>query len=94
VTNNPSAGNTDCSWAPSGNYIVYSAGGPHIKVANLFIIAATGGTPIQLTNSCGLDGAPGWSPDGSKIAFESAAFDPDKKGSTAIWIINAPLGIK
>jgi len=94
VTNNPSAGNTDCSWSPSGNYIVYSAGGPHIKVANLFIIAATGGTPIQLTNSCGLDGAPGWSPDGSKIAFESAPFDPDKKGSTAIWIINAPLGIK
>jgi TolB protein len=94
VTNNPTAGNTDCSWSPSGNYIVYSAGGTDINVANLFIIAASGGTPLRLTNSCGLDGAPGWSPDGSKIAFESAPFDPDLKGSTAIWIINAPHGVK
>jgi len=94
VTNNPRAGNTDCSWSPSGNYIVYSAGGTDINVANLFIIAASGGTPLRLTNSCGLDGAPGWSPDGSRIAFESAPFDADLKGSTAIWIIAVPRGIR
>lgn len=98
VTNNPTAGNTDCSWSPSGKFIVYSAGGTDINVANLFIIAASGGTPLRVTKSCGLDGAPGWSPDGSKIAFESAPFDPDPQGSTpgrtAIWIISAPSGIK
>ena len=94
VTNNPTSGNTDCSWSPSGHYIVYSAGGPSINIANLFIIPALGGASNQRTDSCGLDGAPGWSPDGSKIAFESAPFDPDVKGSTAIWIINAPPGVK
>jgi TolB protein len=93
VTNNPSLGNTDPSWTPSGQYIVYSAGGPKIRIANLFVIAAAGGSPIQITSSCGLDGAPGWSPDGSKIAFESAPYDPDLKGSTTIWVIAAPPGI-
>lgn len=86
--------NTDASWSPSGNYIVYSSGDEDIKIANLFVIAATGGDRIRVTRSCGLDGAPGWSPDGSKIAFESAPFDPDAKGSTTLWVIDAPAGIR
>ena len=42
VTNNPTLSNTDCSWSPSGNFIVYSAGGADINIANLFAIPATG----------------------------------------------------
>lgn len=94
ITNAPALVNTDPSWSPSGNYIVYSAGGPGIAVANLFVIPASGGAPVRLTHSCGLDGAPGWSPDGSKIAFESAPYDPDLQGSTRIWVIAAPPGIR
>jgi TolB protein len=95
VTNNPRRSNTDPSWSPSGDYIVYSAGGPGIEIANLFVIRASGGTPAQVTSSCGLDGAPGWSPDGSRIAFESAPFDPDEQaGGTTLWVIDAPAGIR
>lgn len=94
VTKSPTLVNTDASWSPSGKYIVYSSGGSNVNIANLFVIPATGGTRIRATNSCGLDGAPGWSPDGSKIAFESAPYDPDPAGNTAIWIVAAPPGIK
>ena len=94
VTNNPTQGNTDPSWSPSGKFIVYSAGGGNINIANLFVIAATGGTRLRVTRSCGLDGAPAWSPDGKKIAFESAPYDPDLRGVTHIWIIDAPKGIR
>jgi TolB protein len=94
VTRSPALVNTDGSWSPSGRYIIYSAGGPSVNNANLFVIPATGGRRIRVTNSCGLDGAPGWSPDGSKIAFESAPFDPDLRGSTAIWLVDAPPGIR
>jgi len=94
VTNNPQLSNTDPSWAPSGNYIVYSAGGGNINIANLFIIPATGGKRIRLTRSCGYDGAPGWSPDGKKVAFESAPYDPDLHGNTRIWVIDAPHGVR
>lgn len=94
VTRQVDESNTDPSWSPSGQYIVYSAGGPGIKIANVFVIPAAGGTRLQVTSSCGLDGAPGWSADGSRIAFESAPFDPDESGSTTLWWIDAPVGVK
>ncbi|MDR6289210.1 TolB protein [Inquilinus ginsengisoli] len=92
----PAAGgdNSDPSWSPSGAYIVYSGDGSDIDNANLFVVPATGGVPLRLTRSCGYDGAPGWSPDGRSIAFESAAFDPDKMGSTTLWVIAAPAGVR
>jgi TolB protein len=97
VFNVTSAGelfNTDASWSPSGNYIVYSSGDADIEIANVFVIPANGGNRIRVTRSCGLDGAPGWSPDGSTIAFESAPFDPDAQGSTTLWTIDAPAGVR
>ena len=94
VTNAYKNNNTDPSWSPSGNYIVYSSGGRGIAVANLFIVPAIGGPRQQLTKSCGLDGAPGWSHDGTRIAFESAETDPDESGRTTLWTIAAPPGIQ
>ena len=85
---------TDPSWSPSGNYIFYSGGGDGIEVANLFVIAAAGGRATRVTTSCGLDGAPGWSADGSQIAFESSPVDPDASGSTTLWVIAAPPGMR
>jgi dipeptidyl aminopeptidase/acylaminoacyl peptidase len=72
------------SWSPDGSTIVftymarearnepgpgelpYTYSGP-----NLYSIPATGGEPVQLTNS-GTDEDPVWSPDGSMIVFQKA----------------------
>lgn len=94
VTNDGALFNADASWSPSGDYIVYSSGDDDIEIANLFVIPANGGSRIRVTRSCGLDGAPGWSPDGGRIAFESAPFDPDAQGSTTLWVIDAPAGVR
>ena len=94
LTRDPSAGNTDPSWSPSGRYVVYSAGGDGIAIANLWIIPAVGGVRRRLTTyPTGYDGAPGWSNNGRLIAFESAPADPDGSGSTSLWVIAAPAGV-
>lgn len=94
VTKASARGNTDPSWSPSGATIVYSAGGPGLANANLFVVPAMGGTPVRLTVNCGYDGAPGWSADGRSIVFESAPYDPDARGSTTLWRIAAPAGLR
>jgi TolB protein len=40
--------------------------------------------PVQLTQAPGLDGAPSWSPDGSRIAFHST-----RGGALNVWVMNA-----
>jgi len=80
--------NTDASFSPDANKIVYSADNGELEHANLFIIPVGGGAPERLTfNNGGYDGAPSWSPDGTKVAFESCGGDPDGSSGTTIWII-------
>ena len=45
---------------------------------------ASGGTPQRLTNSPGIDTGGSYSPDGSKIVFES-----DRSGGQQIYVMNA-----
>jgi TolB protein len=85
---------TDASFSPDGQCIVYSADSPTLKCANLFIKPVSGGEPIRITHFDGYDGAPSWSPDGSKIIFESSHGDPDNTLGTTIWMINISVGNK
>ncbi len=81
---------TDASFSPDGQWIVYSSDEMGFEFANLFIIPTSGGAPVQVTFHDGYDGAPSWSPDGTKIAFESSPGDPDDFSGTTLWIIDMP----
>jgi TolB protein len=81
--------NTDASFSPDGLNIVYSGDNSELEYANLYIIPVGGGPAQRLTfNNGGYDGAPSWSPDGTKVAFESCSGEPDNSSGTTIWIID------
>jgi TolB protein len=52
--------------------------------ADIYVAPADGGAPQRLTTSPGIDTAPSFSPDGTKIVFES-----DRSGSQQLYIMNA-----
>ena len=81
---------TDASFSPDGQWIVYSSNQLGLEFANLFITSVSEGNPIRITHYEGYDGAPSWSPDGKKIAFESYPGDPDNSSGTLLWIIDVP----
>lgn len=82
---------TDASFSPDGQWIVYSSDEDGLDSANLFIVPVAGGTSTRITFFGGYDGAPSWSPDGERIAFESYPGDPDDSPGTSIWIIDVPV---
>jgi TolB protein len=93
ITRTPNLSETDVSWSPSGEWLVFSGDGPNIDVASLFTIRFDGAERKRLTTARGFyDGAPSWSPNGRAIAFESRRGDPDGSAGTRIWTIAAPAG--
>ena len=90
ITTSP-ASDTDASWSPDGDWIVYSSDHGDLPVPNIFIISSQGGEPINVTsNATYEDGAPSWSPDGNWIAFESHP-GQDEDTPSALWIIPVPI---
>lgn len=75
----PTTGETRMpNWSPNGNQIVhkrYIGVGPEI-----FTMDTSGNNPIRLTYNNNFDNYPKYSPDGTKITFESNA---------NVWIMNA-----
>jgi Tol biopolymer transport system component len=70
------------SVAPDGQWIAARIGiEPRTRLVKIPI---AGGEPIPLTSGDNFDGAPAWSPDGTRIAFASSS-----AGTTAVWLIRS-----
>jgi TolB protein len=69
-------------WSPDGRWVLYSmAIGGNTDIYK--VSSAGGGTPVKLTDSPGIDIGGSFSPDGSKVVFES-----DRSGSQQVYIMN------
>jgi TolB protein len=89
VTTTPSS-DTDTSWSPDGQWLVYSSDYGGLPMPNIFVVSAHGGTPIRVTHDdTHEDGAPSWSPDGRWIAFESH-LGQDENTPASLWQIAVP----
>jgi Tol biopolymer transport system component len=81
------------AWSPDGSMIAFSSNrnDPHpdtcIDLAgcndDIFVMPATGGSPIQVTFDSGADEFPQFSPDGTLIAYQS-----EVSGEFAIYTVN------
>lgn len=60
-------------WSPEGKQIVFE-GYPNGPYGDIYVIDATGGNPVNLTNDTTGQADPVWSPDGQKILFLDNVF--------------------
>lgn len=78
--------------SPDGKQVAYTVGTVDLdanKTVTAIWVAATDGQtpPRQLTNSGKRDAHPRWSPDGTKILFEST-----RSGSSQLWVLDLHKG--
>ena len=73
-----------------GKWIAYSVSTPDMDanrgVSNIWIVSATGGEPMQVTQS-GRDNSPVWSPDGKTLAFLSS-----RDGASQVYLLSMAGG--
>jgi dipeptidyl aminopeptidase/acylaminoacyl peptidase len=62
------------AWSPSGREILFSAGSS-VSAFNIYVMNADGSNIRRLTSDTGTQNCGRWSPDGSKIIFESRRRD-------------------
>ena len=74
------------SWSPDGKTIVFSSR-PNFRVRDIYMMTATGKRLKRLTREKGYNGRPVYSPDGTKIAFEST-----RDGDWDIYVMDTDGG--
>jgi len=77
----------DIHISPDGKTAAYTVTTVN-RVANSYVshlrtVSLSGGAPVQLTTGNTRDTGPRWSPDGTKIAYESAS-----NGDHALWVVD------
>jgi Tol biopolymer transport system component len=74
--------------SPDGRWIVFSR--QHGRdTFHLWVVPASGGTPIQLTSGRHVDGAARWFPSGDRIAFASDR--PSPPGEQQFYVMTIPF---
>lgn len=74
------------TWSPDGKWIVYQQDGGGSEIWDLFAVPATGGEPVNLTNTEKIaESNPLWSPDGTRIAI---SYKPKESPVTDIAIFD------
>jgi Tol biopolymer transport system component len=71
-------------WSPNGNEIAFERGFPDPWNSDVWKISADGSVVTQLTNSPGHQADPQFSPNGTKIIYESGS-----SGWAHVWIMNS-----
>jgi dipeptidyl aminopeptidase/acylaminoacyl peptidase len=88
-------------FSPDGARIVYTVSWDDLKsnssTSDVWVVAAEGGTPVQLTHQPAHDRAARWSPDGRNLAFLSDRDGVDATGARVegrmqIWLMPAAGG--
>jgi dipeptidyl aminopeptidase/acylaminoacyl peptidase len=76
--------------SPDGKWIAYTLATPDMdanrNASNIWIVAAAGGAPMQLTRS-GHDSSPAWSPGGKTLAFLSS-----RSGDSQVYLLTMDGG--
>jgi Tol biopolymer transport system component len=68
--------------SPDGSQIAFAA------VGDIWVVPATGGTPVNLTSDAALDTDPAWSPDGASLIYSSDKSSPHLQ----LWIRDMKSG--
>jgi TolB protein len=81
-------GDEDPNWSPDGKKIVFDSNRDSALGDREIYVVNAGGPGLdagltRLTNNFGDDGEPAWSPDGTKIAFDSG-----RNGLTEVFVMN------
>jgi|HubBroStandDraft_6_1064221.scaffolds.fasta_scaffold02553_4 Tol biopolymer transport system component len=80
------SGNQDAYWSKDGSTLVFAGGD-----GNIYTVQADGSGLTQLTTGNALNIPEGWSPDGTKIVFESSLSvggGDSSQESLNIWVMN------
>ena len=63
-------------WSPDGEWIAYMQRTPE-EETDLYVVAASGGDPVQVTDLPGIEYAVAWTPDGQSLTFTYEGYDEE-----------------
>jgi Tol biopolymer transport system component len=78
------ASTSSAAWSPDRKQIVFVVSDKESHNRDIFVVTSNGREHRQLTRNQGRNLRPDWSPDGSRLAFES-----DRDGNKEIYVMNA-----
>jgi len=74
----------DPTFSPDGTKIVFESFTSDFGTGNIFVMDPDGSNQVNISNATGFNSWPGWSPDGTQIAFTS-----DRDSANDIFVMDA-----